>query len=83
MVCVLTFSKSCITMCIQIRYHNVYTHASFVIVIRDFLRIAKISVKKQSETAFTASVLKKDPETHKRLKERLLIRQNRTKRAIF
>ena len=66
MVCVLTFSKSCITMCIQIIYYNVYTNVSFVIVIRDFLRIAQISVKKQSETALTASVLNKNTQEIKR-----------------
>ena len=39
--------------------------------------------KKKSETELTASVLKKRSKTHKRLKERFLIRRNRTKRANF
>ena len=42
---------------------------------------AVILKKKKSETELTASVLKKDKKTHKRLKERFLIRRNRTKRA--
>ena len=37
----------------------------------------------QSETELTASVLQKRSKTHKRLKERFLIRRNRTKRANF
>ena len=39
--------------------------------------------KKKSETELTASVLKKRSKTHKRLKERFLIRRNRTKRSNF
>ena len=39
--------------------------------------------KKKSETEFTASVLKKRSEIHRRLKERFLIRRNKTKRANF
>ena len=40
--------------------------------------------KKKSETELTASVLKKKrSKTHKRLKERFLIRRNRTTRANF
>ena len=38
---------------------------------------------KKSETELTASVLKKRSKTQKRLKERLLIGRNRTKRANF
>ena len=38
---------------------------------------------KKFETQLTASVLKKIFKTHKRLKERFLIRRNRTKRANF
>ena len=41
------------------------------------------STSKKSETELTASVLKKISKTHERLKERFLIRQNRTKRANF
>ena len=37
---------------------------------------------KKSETELTASVLKKDPKTHKRLKERFLIRRNRMKKRV-
>ena len=37
----------------------------------------------KSETELTASVLKKRSKTHKRLKERFLLRRNRTKRANF
>ena len=39
--------------------------------------------KKKKETELIASVLKKDPKTHKRLKECFLIGQNSTKRAHF
>ena len=39
--------------------------------------------KHKSERELTASVLKKRSKTHKRLKERFLIRRNRTKRAHF
>ena len=37
----------------------------------------------KSETELTAGILKKRSKAHKRLKERFLIRQNRTKRANF
>ena len=39
--------------------------------------------EKKSETVLTASVLKKRSKTHKRLKERFLVRRKRTKRANF
>ena len=42
----------------------------------------KIKIK-PTKIELTASVLKKRSKTHKRLKERFLIRRNRTKRANF
>ena len=46
-------------------------------------KIQKLSFPTKSETGLTAIILKKRSKTHKRLKERFLIRPNRTKHARF
>ena len=53
---------------------NLYEHGN---------RTSLWNLYEKSETELTASVLKKRSKTHKRLKERFLVRQNRTKRANF
>ena len=61
-------------------------------VTEDYIKAAKVTKQtnkqtnkqqQKSETELTASVLKKDPKTHTKLKERFSIGRNRTKRANF
>ena len=62
-----------------VTYTQIYYATAWTMKLSSWGKMYDLYLFKKSETGLTASVLKKDPKTHKRFKKRFLIRQKKTK----